>query len=293
MNTEAVAHYIAEWMSGYLDGTGAAGFVVGVSGGIDSAVVSTLAAMTGRRTLCVTLPIHQAQAQVDRAGEHVRRLTERYSNAEAAHADLTAAYDAFAGSFAPSLVQGAGKGVADLAGANARSRLRMTALYYFAGLNNLLVAGTGNKIEDFGVGFFTKYGDGGVDISPIADLTKTEVYELGRWLRVPEAILVAPPTDGLSVTTARTNSKSGPPIPNWSGRWLMRSGVPTRHFCRAASAKCTTFSSDATVPTATRWSRYRYAAFPGTWWSRPGDREACSGGAEGVGVGVHTQGLFF
>ena len=182
MNTEAVAHYIAEWMSGYLDGTGAAGFVVGVSGGIDSAVVSTLAAMTGRRTLCVTLPIHQAQAQVDRAGEHVRRLTERYSNAEAAHADLTAAYDAFAGSFAPSLVQGAGKGVADLAGANARSRLRMTALYYFAGLNNLLVAGTGNKIEDFGVGFFTKYG---------------EVYELGRWLRVPEAILVAPPTDGL------------------------------------------------------------------------------------------------
>ena len=129
--------------------------------------------------------------------EHVRRLTERYSNAEAAHADLTAAYDAFAGSFAPSLVQGAGKGVADLAGANARSRLRMTALYYFAGLNNLLVAGTGNKIEDFGVGFFTKYGDGGVDISPIADLTKTEVYELGRWLRVPEAILVAPPTDGL------------------------------------------------------------------------------------------------
>lgn len=197
MNTEAVAHYIAEWMSGYLDGTGAAGFVVGVSGGIDSAVVSMLAAMTGRRTLCVTLPIHQVQAQVDRAGEHVRRLTERYSNAEAAHADLTAAYDAFAGSFAPSLVQGAGKGVADLAGANARSRLRMTALYYFAGLNNLLVAGTGNKIEDFGVGFFTKYGDGGVDISPIADLTKTEVYELGRWLRVPEAILVAPPTDGL------------------------------------------------------------------------------------------------
>lgn len=97
MNTEAVAHYIAEWMSGYLDGTGAAGFVVGVSGGIDSAVVSTLAAMTGRRTLCVTLPIHQTQAQVDRAGEHVRRLTERYSNAEAAHADLTAAYDAFAG----------------------------------------------------------------------------------------------------------------------------------------------------------------------------------------------------
>ena len=197
MNTEAVAHYIAEWMSGYLDGTGAAGFVVGVSGGIDSAVVSTLAAMTGRRTLCVTLPIHQVQAQVDRAGEHVRRLTERYSNAEAAHADLTAAYDAFAGSFAPSLVQGAGKGVADLAGANARSRLRMTALYYFDGLNNLLVVGTGNKIEDFGVGFFTKYGDGGVDISPIADLTKTEVYELGRWLGVPEAILAAPPTDGL------------------------------------------------------------------------------------------------
>lgn len=197
MNTEAVAEYIAEWMSGYLDGTGARGFVVGISGGIDSAVVSSLAAMTGRRTLCATLPIHQAQAQVERAEEHVRRLTARYPNAEAVHADLTAAYDAFAGSFAPADVQGKPESVLHLAGANARSRLRMTALYYYAGLNNLLVAGTGNKIEDFGVGFFTKYGDGGVDISPIADLTKTEVYELGRWLEVPEAILAAPPTDGL------------------------------------------------------------------------------------------------
>ncbi len=197
MNTEAVARYITDWMTGYLDGTGAAGFVVGISGGIDSAVVSTLAAMTGRRTLCVTLPIHQAQAQVDRAGEHVRRLAARYPNAEAADADLTAAYDAFVGSFDPATVRGVPQGVVDLAGANARSRLRMTALYYFAGLNNLLVAGTGNKIEDFGVGFFTKYGDGGVDMSPIADLTKTEVYELGRWLQVPEAILAAAPTDGL------------------------------------------------------------------------------------------------
>lgn len=197
MNAEKVAQYIVEWMDAYLTGTGAAGFVVGVSGGIDSAVVSSLAAMTGRRTLCVTLPIHQARSQVDRAAEHVARLTARFSNAEAAHADLTAPYEAFRAAFDPSVGAGAPQATVDLTGANARSRLRMTALYYFAGMNNLLVAGTGNKIEDFGVGFFTKYGDGGVDISPIADLTKTEVYELGRWLGVPESILTAAPTDGL------------------------------------------------------------------------------------------------
>lgn len=197
MNTEAVARHIACWMSEYLHQTGASGFVVGISGGIDSAVVSSLAALSGCRTLCVTLPIHQAHSQVERAQEQVRVLQSRYPHVLAAEADLTAAYDAFANSFAPEYLQGATQGCCDLAGANARSRLRMTALYYFAGLNNLLVAGTGNKIEDFGVGFFTKYGDGGVDISPIADLTKTEVYKLGAWLGVPESILSAPPTDGL------------------------------------------------------------------------------------------------
>lgn len=197
MNAERVADYITQWMAAYLKGTGAQGFVVGISGGIDSAVVSALAARSGERTMCVTLPIHQAKSQLERAQEHVSVLCECFPNVAAASADLTGVYDTFISSFPAAHSEGVTSAVAELAGANARSRLRMTALYYFAGLNNMLVAGTGNKIEDFGVGFFTKYGDGGVDLSPIADLTKTEVYQLGRWLRVPESILAAPPTDGL------------------------------------------------------------------------------------------------
>lgn len=197
MNAERVAKYISHWMAGYSSEAGASGFVVGISGGIDSAVVSSLAALTGERTLCVTLPIHQAAAQVERAQEHVLSLAARFPNVESANTDLTAAYDVFEASFDGSAVPQVAKSLRELGGANVRSRLRMTALYYFAGLNNMLVAGTGNKIEDFGVGFFTKYGDGGVDISPIADLTKTEVYELGRWLGVPESIISAAPTDGL------------------------------------------------------------------------------------------------
>ena len=197
MNAENVARHIAEWMSDYLRGTGARAFVVGISGGIDSAVVSSLAALSGHRTLCVTLPIHQAKSQVNRAAEHAAALCTRYPNVQVADADLTGVYDTFVAALTPSCPNDVAKGVSELAGANARSRLRMTALYYYAGMNNMLVAGTGNKIEDFGVGFFTKYGDGGVDMSPIADLTKTEVYELGRWLEVPQSILDAAPTDGL------------------------------------------------------------------------------------------------
>lgn len=280
-------------MSGYLDGTGAAGFVVGVSGGIDSAVVSTLAAMTGRRTLCVTLPIHQVQAQVDRAGEHVRRLTERYSNAEAAHADLTAAYDAFAGSFAPSLVQGAGKGVADLAGANARSRLRMTALYYFAGLNNLLVVGTGNKIEDFGVGFFTKYGDGGVDISPIADLTKTEVYELGAGWGFLRRFSLRRRRTAFSVTSRTDEQQIGATYPTGAGDGSCgagyRPGTPVgprarsvRHFpptqpCQPPQDGADTGMSHSPAPGGAGRAIEKHVP----------------AGAEGVGVGVHAQGCSF
>lgn len=197
MDTEFVAGYIAGWLQDYLGGTGAAGFVVGVSGGIDSAVVSSLAALTGSTTLCVELPIHQAKAQVDRADEHINGLMARYDNVTSASADLTDAYDTFSRTFTEDVLSGVADWRIDLAGANARSRLRMTALYHFAGLHNLLVLGTGNKIEDFGVGFFTKYGDGGVDLSPIGDLTKTEVFRLGEWLGVPESILAADPTDGL------------------------------------------------------------------------------------------------
>lgn len=197
MDSKFVAEYIVRWMNDYIADTGASGFVVGVSGGVDSAVVSSLAAMTGCRTLCVTLPIHQALSQVSRAHEHISSLTKRYPNVVAANTDLTYTYDTFCSAFPSEFPAGTEQCVIDMAGANARSRLRMTALYYFAGLHNMLVAGTGNKIEDFGVGFFTKYGDGGVDISPIGDLTKTEVFRLGEWLGVPQSILSAAPTDGL------------------------------------------------------------------------------------------------
>ncbi len=184
---------IAAWMREYADGARAAGFVVGISGGIDSAVVSTLAAMAGLRTICVTLPIHQAATHIARAEEHIARLSASYPNIEAANIDLTGPYDRFI----RDLPTVADQEKQHLAGANVRARLRMTALYYLAGLNNALVAGTGNKIEDFGIGFFTKYGDGGVDLSPIGDLTKTQVYALAEELGIADSIRNAPPTDGL------------------------------------------------------------------------------------------------
>ena len=189
---KTIAH-IAAWMKAYAQESRTEGFVVGVSGGIDSALVSTLAAMTGLRTVCVTLPIHQAAAQVDRAGEHIDWLKARYPNVESQDIDLTEPYNRFV----LDLPTASDEDRQHLVNANTRSRLRMTALYYVAGLYGLLVAGTGNKVEDFGVGFFTKYGDGGVDISPIADLTKTQVYGLAEELGVVESIRAALPTDGL------------------------------------------------------------------------------------------------
>jgi NAD+ synthase len=193
MKTKQVAEHIRAWMKTYAEQAHTAGFVVGISGGVDSAVVSALAATTGLQTICVTLPIHQAASHVERAAEHIDRLLGRYPNVKAENIDLTAPYDRFI----QDLPTVADLEKLHLAQANVRSRLRMTALYYIAGLNNALVAGTGNKIEDFGIGFFTKYGDGGVDISPIGDLTKTQVYALATELGIVESIRTAPPTDGL------------------------------------------------------------------------------------------------
>lgn len=190
-NVEGVVDYIVSWLSGYAAGCGSKGFVVGISGGIDSAVVSALCARTGLPTLCVELPIHQAASQVSRAAEHVENLMREYSNVERATADLTQPYEAL---LAKLPAEGNNY---ELTTANTRSRLRMTTLYFYAGLRGALVAGTGNKVEDFGIGFYTKWGDGGVDISPIGDLTKTEVFELGAYLGVCESILKAKPTDGL------------------------------------------------------------------------------------------------
>lgn len=193
MNAPKVTEHIVQWLKTYAENAKVNGFVVGISGGIDSAVTSVLCAKTGLKTLCVELPIYQAKTQVTRGQVHISELKERFNNVLNVEVNLTATFDSFKHvtpfeKDSPKL---------DLALANTRSRLRMTTLYYFAGLHGLLVAGTGNKIEDFGVGFFTKYGDGGVDVSPIADLVKSEVYELARYLEISKNILEAPPTDGL------------------------------------------------------------------------------------------------
>lgn len=193
MNTAKVTEHIVKWLKDYAEKTNMNGFVVGISGGIDSAVTSILCAKTGLKTLCVELPIYQAKSQVTRGQVHISKLKERFTNVSNIEVNLTATFDSFK-HVTPFEEESA---TLDLALANTRSRLRMTTLYYFAGLHGLLVAGTGNKIEDFGVGFFTKYGDGGVDLSPIADLTKSEVYKLAHYLEVSENILQAPPTDGL------------------------------------------------------------------------------------------------
>jgi len=163
---------------------------VGVSGGIDSAVTSTLCAMTGERTILLTMPIHQNQDETDRGQKHIGWLKQNYNNIEEYHIDLTDSYETLKNN-TPALFHN------DLSLANTRARIRMSTLYLMAGGSNGIVVGTGNKVEDFGVGFFTKYGDGGVDISPIADLMKSEVYILGKELGIIDEILTAKPTDGL------------------------------------------------------------------------------------------------
>ena len=193
MNTEKVSEYIIDWLKDYATNAGVKGFVVGVSGGIDSALTSTLCAKTGLPTLCVEMPIHQAASQVSRAEEHIAQLKNRFNNVSEVRVDLTSTFEDFK-SAVPTIEDTA---KVDLSLANTRARLRMTTLYYLAGINSSLVAGTGNKVEDFGVGFYTKYGDGGVDLSPIADLMKSEVYELAAYLGVPNSIQIAQPTDGL------------------------------------------------------------------------------------------------
>jgi NAD+ synthase len=193
LNAAEVNGHIVGWLRNYAVNAKMSGFVVGISGGIDSAVTSTLCAQTGLRTLCVEMPIHQAASHVSRAQEHIANLKSRFPNVSDVRTDLTPVFE----TFKMQVPDRADDAALQLALANARARLRMTTLYYHGSLHGLLVAGTGNKVEDFGVGFFTKYGDGGVDLSPIADLLKSEVRELARYLDVPESILKAAPTDGL------------------------------------------------------------------------------------------------
>jgi NAD+ synthase len=193
MNTQKVIEHITGWLKTYSENSRTNGFVIGVSGGIDSAVTSTLCAMTGKDVLCLELPIYQAQAQVTRAQEHIAWLSANYPNIKDIRVELTPTFDAFKAAVHSHV---AGPNL-DLSLANTRARLRMTTLYYYAGLHGMLVAGTGNKVEDFGIGFYTKYGDGGVDLSPIADLNKTQVYALAKHLGIIDSIQKAAPTDGL------------------------------------------------------------------------------------------------
>ena len=188
-----VNDHVVNWLRTYAENAGVRGFVIGISGGIDSAVTSTLCAQTGLEVLCVEMPIHQAASHVSRAREHISQLKKRFYNVQSEVADLTPVFE----SFKVAVPMGDTDAKTNLSLANTRARLRMTTLYYLAGINGFLVAGTGNKVEDFGVGFYTKYGDGGVDLSPIADLMKSDVYALGQFLNVPKSILEAAPTDGL------------------------------------------------------------------------------------------------
>ena len=181
---------ISNWISKYLENNNLQSLVIGISGGIDSAVTSTLCAMTGSKTYVVIMPIHQNSDETNRGIDHCNWLTTKFPNVEMIKVDLTESFEQFKNNFSKKYDN-------KLALANTRARLRMITLYLIAGNKNGIVAGTGNKVEDFGVGFYTKYGDGGVDISPIADLMKSEVFELGKKIGVIDSILNAKPTDGL------------------------------------------------------------------------------------------------
>ena len=188
---EKVSKHIVDWLRSYCESSNLSGFVVGVSGGIDSAVTSTLCAETQMRVILLNMPIRQNSAEYSLAKAHIENLKSRYSNVESHDIDLTDSFESFENNMPFSIDSN------QLSMANSRARLRMMTLYAVGQAYGLLVAGTGNKVEDFGIGFYTKYGDGGVDISPIADLTKTEVFSLAAYLNVIDGIQNAQPTDGL------------------------------------------------------------------------------------------------
>jgi NAD+ synthase len=216
MQKENVINHIVNWLKTYAEKNQIMGFVVGVSGGIDSAVTSTLCAKTGLNVVCIEMPIHQAESHVSRAQEHIKYLEKNYKNVSGVRVNLTPVFEALKNE-----INLEGKqGIVDMSLANTRARLRMSTLYYYAGLHGYLVAGTGNKVEDFGVGFYTKYGDGGVDLSPIADLLKSEVYELGKALNVPNSILEAAPSDGLFGDARTDEDQIGASYPELE--WAMK-----------------------------------------------------------------------
>jgi NAD+ synthase len=191
MNASEKVNFISNWIKDYVNDmpSKAQSLVIGISGGIDSSVSSTLSAMTGLKTIVLSMPIKQKSQQHDLSLKHQEWLVNKFKNVEAHTINLDELFAAFYSSLS--------KFDNEHGMANSRARLRMTTLYQVAAANKGIVVGTGNKVEDFGVGFYTKYGDGGVDISPIADCNKTEVWEIGKELGILKEIIEAAPTDGL------------------------------------------------------------------------------------------------
>ena len=185
------AKFISNWIKNYTEmmPNKAETLIIGISGGIDSSVSSTISAMTGLKTIVLSMPIKQKSSQHDLSLKHQEWLIKNFKNVEAHTLSLNKLFEIFENTLS--------KFDNELGLANSRARLRMTTLYQVAAANKGIVVGTGNKVEDFGVGFYTKYGDGGVDISPIADCNKTEVWEMGRELNILKEIIEADPTDGL------------------------------------------------------------------------------------------------
>jgi NAD+ synthase len=191
MNVSEKVIYVTNWISSYVESmpSKAESLIIGISGGIDSSVSSTLSAMTGLKTIVLSMPIKQKSIQHDLSLKHQEWLIKNFKNVESHTLNLDKLFESFENSLS--------NFKNDHGMANSRARLRMTTLYQVASANKGIVVGTGNKVEDFGVGFYTKYGDGGVDISPIADCNKTEVWEMGRELNILKEIIDATPTDGL------------------------------------------------------------------------------------------------
>jgi NAD+ synthase len=198
MNTAEKINFISNWILDYSNKNNFSSLVIGISGGIDSAVTSTLSARTNLQTNVVTMPILDHQTLNNRGNIHVNWLKENFKNINHHHIDLSKVFGEFQNEL--------GSNNSEHGYANSQARLRMTTLYQIAASNNGIVVGTGNKVEDFGIGFYTKYGDGGVDISPIADCLKTEVWDMGKELGINQEIIEADPTDGLW-TDGRTDEQ--------------------------------------------------------------------------------------
>lgn len=219
MDYEKIINDIVDWIKNYANNSNINSLIVGVSGGIDSAVVSTLCAMTGIKTIVVGMPICQAVKQESLSDRQISLLANKYKNVEKIKISLDDTYNVFV----DTLIKNNKNLENKHAQANSKSRLRMVTLYHIATVNKGMVVGTGNKVEDFGVGFYTKYGDGGVDISPIADLYKSQVYEIAKVLGIMQDIIDAPPTDGLWEDGRNDEEQLGATYKDLE--WVMKEGL--------------------------------------------------------------------